>query len=289
MPGVQLKDSVDRFIRLLINRPDSDLERPWAWGEYDSEGIRFAFFRTYQELRDLAVRLIYERDASQHPLTSAQRILASYLAAFRDLQGLAVGITAEEMNQAPDEKEWPIRRVVAHSMITDVNFYVVVRYALDGYRTKDGRPPVTPDDQWNAIVGMADEPLQAIIDGPADGILAYHAGLCQRVLDEFAGITEEELGAPSRFWESYDLDLRFRLHRFESHLRQHTIQVEKTLAAIGVPRTEIGQLARMLYRGLADAEGSLIGAWQISEALVNQVSERIISRVDEIGNSLKLA
>lgn len=287
MSGYPLIESVEKFTQVMIGRPDADLEQAWAWNEYDSEGIRFAFFRTYEELRELAVRIEAERAGSRRPLTSAQRILGRYQAAYRDLQSVLLGVAPDQMNQAPGGKEWTIRRVLAHVMSTDVNFYVVVRYALDGYRANDGRPRVTPDDTWNEIVGMEDDPLKALFDGSAEAILAYHAGLNQRILVEFAGITQEELSAPSRYWESYDLDLRFRLHRFESHLRQHTIQVEKTLAATGAARTEVGQLARMLYRGLADVEASLIGGGDTGAALVGEVAKSIAARADEVAALLK--
>jgi hypothetical protein len=50
------------------------------------------------------------------------------------------------------------------------------------------------------------------------------------------------------------MPLRFRLHRFEEHLRQHTVQLDKTLAAIGRPPTEAHRLVRNIYNALADVE-----------------------------------
>jgi hypothetical protein len=43
-------------------------------------------------------------------------------------------------------------------------------------------------------------------------------------------------------------------------VRQHTIQIEKTLVGIGRPPTEGSRIARLLYSGLAELEGCLIGA-----------------------------
>jgi hypothetical protein len=51
------------------------------------------------------------------------------------------------------------------------------------------------------------------------------------------------------------MPIRFRLHRFEEHLRQHTIQLDKTLAAIRPP-TEAHRLVRNIYNALADVESS---------------------------------
>jgi hypothetical protein len=43
----QLTKSIERFTGLVQSLPDTELEREWAWGSYKSEGIRFAYFRTY--------------------------------------------------------------------------------------------------------------------------------------------------------------------------------------------------------------------------------------------------
>ena len=50
------------------------------------------------------------------------------------------------------------------------------------------------------------------------------------------------------------------MHRYVAHLSQHTIQVEKTLAAIGQAPTEARLLVQDLYRALGTAEGALLGA-----------------------------
>ena len=47
---MELQGAVERFARLTISLSDADLERPWAWGDYD-EGVRFAFFRNFESLR----------------------------------------------------------------------------------------------------------------------------------------------------------------------------------------------------------------------------------------------
>ena len=39
-------------------------------------------------------------------------------------------------------------------------------------------------------------------------------------------------------WVNWQIDVRFRLHRFASHLVEHTIQAEKILIALGWGQTE---------------------------------------------------
>src|SRR5512143_2021083 len=125
-----LFQSVEQFAQGALHLSDADLERPWAWGDYDSEGVRFAFFRTFEELGDLALR-----SASLAPPPSrAQGFLARYHAAYRDLQAALLGLDSALAERAPAEKEWPVRRVVAHMTNGDFGFFALVHYAIDRHR-----------------------------------------------------------------------------------------------------------------------------------------------------------
>src|SRR5439155_8544408 len=75
----------------------------------------------------------------------------------------------------------------------------------------------------------------------------------RRILRELADLTDADLERTAQFWDG-DKPVRFRLHRFEAHYVQHTIQVDKTLEAIGRGPTEARRLVRVLYRDLAPIE-----------------------------------
>ena len=51
-----LASAIVDFANLTCELTDAELEKPWVWQDYE-EGVRFAFFRTYEDLRTLAVRL----------------------------------------------------------------------------------------------------------------------------------------------------------------------------------------------------------------------------------------
>jgi hypothetical protein len=63
------------------------------------------------------------------------------------------------------------------------------------------------------------------------------------------------------------------MHRFEEHLRQHTIQLDKTLAVISPP-TEAHRLIRNIYNALADVETASEPAEDLRSAAANVISER---------------
>ena len=281
-----LARAVQHFASVTLPLPDSELDREWAWGAYDSEGVRFAFFRTYEELSELAAKAMAERAAKGLGFSAVQWILAQYHAAYRDLQAVLLGLGPDEAEQAPSEGEWPLRRVVAHIVGADVGFYVAVRYALDRHRNGDGRPAEIPDEAWDTLLGQDVSSIEAILDGSLAGIQPYHQALHERALNEFAGISEEELAVPSIYWEGQEMSLRFRLHRFDSHLRQHIVQIEKTRTGIGHPPSESGRLLRLIYSALAGAEGVTIGAWEVGAGWRDEVAGGISARADEIAELL---
>ena len=82
------------------------------------------------------------------------------------------------------------------------------------------------------------------------------------------------------------MSLRFRLHRFDSHLRQHVVQIEKTLESIGRSPNEAQRLLRLIYAALAEVEGATIGDWEVGAALRHEAAEEIAARAGEIADIL---
>jgi len=282
----KLYSTVENFANVFLNLPDIELERAWVWKDHDEEGIRFALFVTLQELRQLAVTL-----SSLHPKpTPAQHILSHYHAAYLDLQAAILGLSAEDADKEFAEGEWSARRVYAHIFATDINFTAVVRYALEGHRAGNWKRdplPEAEEPRLSGISGMTEEEYQALVKGPFENMLAYHRNFHPRILEEFSTITEEELDLPSTFWEETRFPIRHRLHRYEAHYAQHTVQMDKTLVAIGQPPNESRRLIRKLYAALAEAEGLLIGAQKKDDTAIRATASSIQERTEEITNLLK--
>lgn len=257
---------------------EQDLEKQWVWKDHDEEGIRFAFFVTQQELRQLAVTLTALRSRP----TPAQHILSQYHAAYMDLQAAVLGVSNEDAERAPAEGEWPVKRTYAHMLGTEINFSLVVRYALEKHREGSWTPEKYSDAEADRLAGISDEEYLALTGGPLDGMLAYHRGLHARILAEFSSISDAELDLPSTFWEETRFPIRHRLHRYEAHFTQHTVQIDKTLAAIGQGPTEAKRLLRKIYAALAEVEGVMIGAKKIDDAAIITTASSISERANEI-------
>lgn len=277
-----LEDAVHTFTHAALGLSDDDLERPWAWKSYDSEGIRFAFFRAFEELLELAVRLRTKRAELDLPLTSAQLILGQFHTAYLNLQHLLLSVNVELAAQPPAEGEWPVRKMLAHIIGADIGFSVAIKYALEQHRAGVEGPSKIPDESWDSLSGLDETSYKKLMDSPFDDLQSYHRTLHTSILKDFSNIKEQELDILSTFWEVEAMSVRFRMHRFTSHVSQHSIQIEKALDVIGPPVTEVNRLLSLIYSGLSEAEGMLIGAWDMGGDLSEQTVERIRLLSDEI-------
>lgn len=83
------------------------------------------------------------------------------------------------------------------------------------------------------------------------------------------------------------MPVEFRLHRFDSHLRQHTVQVEKTLDMLNLQPNEARRLLRLIYTALAEVEGTAIGALGFGLEQRAALAGKIAKRTDEIEVTVK--
>jgi len=301
MFNTNITNAVEDFAHLMLPLSESDLARSWAWKDHDEEGVRFAFFVTIQELRQLAVALASERK----PPTQAQRILGQYHVQCMDLQAVVLGLSAEDSERAPAEGEWPVRRVYGHILGADITFSAVVRYALEGHRAGTWTPEEMSDEDELRLIGMSADEYKTLTRSLLSDMQTYHRKLHTDILDEFSSITDEELDLPATFWEETRFPIRHRLHRFEAHIVQHTVQIDKTLAAIGLAPVESKRLIRYLYAALAQTESALIGTEAPPfgprarrgetacgdgtgyRAVCSELAESIMERITEIRNILE--
>ena len=250
MPTVT--QAVEALVRATAGRSDEDMGRPWVWRMYDEEGLRFALLMAHHELRDLAVRLTARRERLR---TQAEAILGQYHQAYRDLGAVLAAVRDADLDRTPAAGEGPLREACAHMLGAEYGFLAVCAVGLA--RARSGNATEPDDTEWErarapyaAARAAAQERLTtAGVDGVRDEFFEIH----RRVLSELGSVRDDELETPAWFWDGA-MPLRFRLHRFEEHLRQHTIQLDKTLVMLGRPPTEAHRLVRNLYAALADVE-----------------------------------
>jgi hypothetical protein len=273
--------SVEHFASVMFPLEEKGLEHPWHWKGYD-EGVRFAFFVTIQELRQLAVILTANRQVP----TQAHRILAQYHTQYMDLQGVVFGLSANDAETPPAENEWPVKEAYAHILGAEFGFRAIICYALEGHRAGTWTSDPPAESEYPRLYGIPENEYGALMKGPFEEMLAFHRKLHPSILDEFSSITDAELNLPSTFWEETRFPIRYRLHRFEAHILQHTIQIDKTLAMIGKSPTESKRLVRYLFAALAEVNATLIGAKNIAGAPIEVLTINIDERAQEVSRLL---
>jgi len=244
-----LRDLADRASRAT----EADLAVPWVWGSYSSEGVRFAFFRVLEELDALRAALAARSDRISH----GRRILAGYNQAYRDLEAVVWGLDDETAALDPGGDEWSVRRTYAHILGADFGFLVVARFALDLHRSGNWSPDrKLADADYDRILDTNEGRYNELMESGLSILRMEHHLFHAQVITDLADVSDDELNLPSKYWEEEPYPLRFRLGRFASHMRQHTIQIEKTLPLIGSPPTEGRLLVRQLFNRFAEVENA---------------------------------
>ena len=209
------------YLARFASLSDDACARPWMWRGKDLE-VRDAMYRSLEDEQEAA--------ATSRPGGEGAAVLTLAQSAYGDLRGLLVGLPDEVLDQVPRPGEWPLREVLRHIWMTELNYRRRVQYALDH---KDGQ---------TTYPGVrADLPLKG-------GIAAALSSLGRARADTdraLAGIPPGRMRRPT-FWAGYAVDVRFRLHRFGGHMAEHVIQCEKTLAGLGITSGEARQITRQI-------------------------------------------
>jgi len=287
MSELNLTQAVEKFALVTCHLDDIDLDREWTWRAY-SEGVRYAMFRTYEELRTLAAQLIAERTTKGTPISTAHHSLAQYHAAFRDLQAILTGVDEAVLDKPPAQNEWPLRIILGHILIAEREFFARIWHAVSHHRSADAgqgeelTPVEMTAEEVAEFVGRYEDFERTMNRLSISGIMAFYDSLHKRVLRELTDIKGFELEAESLWWEGTPFTVEFRLHRLDAHLRQHTVQIEKTLGALQGPPGEAQRLLRLIYEALADVDSAIIGDWGLGKAERRALAGKIAVRADEV-------
>jgi uncharacterized damage-inducible protein DinB len=280
-----LAAAVEGFDRRLRAIDDQALDLFWAWETYDEEGVRFGILRTTEQVGDAAVEIAARRAEAGAGPSRGQRILGRYLVAWRELWSVADRADSA-LDIPPMEGEWPLRTILDHVVDGDLGFLVTIRNGLNQHRAGIHEPArVSSDEAWLALAEVSETSVRAVFEGSLDDIRAFHRIVRDRIVDRLGSIDDDELDAHSAFWDG-NRSNRFRLGRIESHMRQHTIQIEKAVqATIGPPR-EVERLLRLLARATGDVEAAAVGA---DPALLAQILDPLRDETAERGKQLEAA
>ncbi len=230
------------------------LARPWSWRDKKMD-VRYALYRTIEEAQEAVVRAA----SGRHP--ESRQILAQAQRAFGDLRGLLIGLPDDVLDKVPRPGEWSLREVLRHVFSVERRYMLQTLYAIE---RADSDPMRIPDQRLPT-------PDQIDVSGDIDAVLARIGDARAETNRRLGDLVPAAMTRPT-VWVHYDIDVRFRLHRFAAHVVEHTIQCEKTLDALGWCATEGRRIVRRLWSLVGELEG--LGATEELRGLDAIVAER---------------
>jgi hypothetical protein len=254
VPGARA--AMRRIASALLGVPDDALEQGWRWRADDAKDIelRYAAYAIHERLeRAVGAIEVARADAPEAvPLAPGVPSLGAMTAARWDLHGLLAALEPETWDADPGGDEWTVRQTMAHILGSQLSYGWFNAWFLSrpmavgaaAYPADDDLPPEPTEEELGR--GLPAE-VEARLDTIADASAAAVAGLDAEAL---------ETGAR---WSGLHVSIGFRLGRYGSHIREHTIQVEKTLAMLHREPTEAERLVRLVLATYGRLEATIIG------------------------------
>lgn len=235
--------------------PDTDLTKVWTWRPDGEEEVRYGFYRIGELLEVAGIDAATAVRRSGVDRGRAADLTATAVSARWDLEGLLLGIPDELWDADPGGEEWTIRITMGHTIGGQRAYGVGSGWWLQqGFAASDpALPKQTPDALWEPLPSEDDEAVGA----PA--VVRTHLGhVLDRSIERMAALPQDRLAIGAR-WSGFAVDIGFRLSRWSSHIREHTIQVEKTIEMLGHRQTEVDRLVRLILAAWGRAESEVVG------------------------------
>jgi hypothetical protein len=200
----------------------------------------------------------------------ASRILTLAQIAFGGLRGLLAGVDDDLLDRPPAPGEWTLRETLAHAIGVERSYRANTQHALV---RGDDEPLTLPADR-------RPKPDPADTSGGMLDVVAAFAARRAETDAALAKLDARQLKRPSK-WGPYeaahDVDVRFRLHRFASHIVEHTVQGEKTIASLGVTLNDPRAVVRTI--------GAMRGAHErrSPREVLDGLDAALVARADAVG------
>jgi len=240
----------------ILAVPETALERDWEWTGGGEADVRYGIYRLHELLERAGVDAARALAGSNGDGGLAAAIISPSAAARWDLHGVLAPLTDVEIDADPGGGEWSIRRTLGHVVNGQRAYgWGTAWWIEQGFALDDPDLPASAGDAFWAALPDEEGVEQA---GSLDDIRARLDAILDLSAERLAGVPEDRLGSACR-WSGFVAPASFRLSRWSSHLREHTIQVEKTLAILGRAPTEPERLVRLTLAAYGRAEAVVFG------------------------------
>jgi hypothetical protein len=241
-------------VRDLATISDADMEKPWAWKGDSEIELRYAFYRIFEDFERAGIDAEATVRASNLERGRAADLIAPATGARWDLQGILVQLPDATWDADPGGGEWTLRQTLGHIIGGQRGYAAVTAWWQAQALPVDSNLPTARPNVYEAL--PSDEEEEA---GTPNELRARLNEVLDRSTERLAGLPPDRLAYGTR-WVGFALDIGFRMGRWSSHIREHTVQVEKTLVMIGHTPTEVDRLIRLILAEWGRAEAVVYGS-----------------------------
>ncbi|MDO8486013.1 MAG: DinB family protein [Candidatus Limnocylindrales bacterium] len=265
----------------LLAIPEAALTLPWTWIGGSEQEVRYGAYRAAEALEQAEIEARAAAAVADPGERRGALIVGPSTAARWDLHGLLLPLDEHLLDADPREGGWSLRLVVGHIIASQRGYgWGTAWWQAQGYDLKDpGLPTGAPDSLWAA---MPDE-VTAEAAGGIDDLRTRLDAIVDLSAERLAGLPDDRLALGSR-WSGFPVTVGFRLGRWASHIREHAIQVEKTLAMLGHEPNEPARLVRHVLAAYGRAEAVVFGHQGVDDAV-----DRVVQGVAEARRAVRAA
>jgi hypothetical protein len=244
----------------LATITDADMEKAWAWKGDSEIELRYAFYRIFEDFEQAGIDAVAAIRASNLERGRAADLIAPSTAARWELQGILLQLPDATWDADPGGGEWTVRQTLGHVIGGQRGYAAATAWWQAQALPVDANLPTARPNVYEGL--PSDEEEEA---GTPNELRARLDEVLDRSTERLAGLPPDRLAYGTR-WVGFALDIGFRLGRWSSHIREHTIQIEKTLVMIGQTPTEVDRLIRLILAEWGRAEAVVYGLADGGEA-----------------------
>lgn len=239
---VRARSALDAASQAYLGIQDGSLEQAWDWDGHEAD-IRYGLFRGIEAVEAATAEIGSILAAKGAGRSNAALRIAPATAARWEVHGRLANLDESQLDTVAKDGEWTLRETLGH-IVGGQRGYVAFT-VWHWTRNEREKPTEAELKQVEQDTALPEESAEAA--GSIAEIRARLDDALDRGGAHLAAFTDADLARPAR-WSGIPVDVGFRVGRWSSHLLEHTIQLDKTLAWLGHTPTEVERIVAELYR-----------------------------------------